>query len=152
MKLVLCYTTDKARVWARWNHSFDVHLSALGPVSCLFPHPESPRGALVRRLGSWQPVCLHPEFPQGSLWGWLLWLDGWDILCLLIRQATFFPLTYRYAVGVRNHCAIFIKRFFGCSCSPRGISAAQMNGQREVTSSMSELAIPLWDHLPQYME
>ena len=90
MKLVLCYTTDKARVWARWNHSFDVHLSALGPVSCLFPHPESPRGALVRRLGSWQPVCLHPEFPQGSLWGWLLWLDGCDILCLLIRQATFF--------------------------------------------------------------
>ena len=25
-----------AKVWAQWNHCFDIHLSYLGPVSCIF--------------------------------------------------------------------------------------------------------------------
>ena len=27
---------EDARVWAYWNHSFDMHLSYLGPVFCIF--------------------------------------------------------------------------------------------------------------------
>ena len=37
MILVLFYVWEDARVWAHWNHSFDMHLSYLGPVSCSFP-------------------------------------------------------------------------------------------------------------------
>ena len=33
---VLFYVWEDARVWAHWNHSFDMHLSSLGPVSCVF--------------------------------------------------------------------------------------------------------------------
>ena len=31
--LVLFYAWEEARVWAHWNHSFDRHLSSLGPIS-----------------------------------------------------------------------------------------------------------------------
>ena len=51
---------------------------------------------LLGRLGSGQPICLHPGFCQGSpsrftiraavMW----WLDGCNILCLLIWLAIFF--------------------------------------------------------------
>lgn len=27
---------EDARVWAHWNHYFDMHLSYLGPASCVF--------------------------------------------------------------------------------------------------------------------
>lgn len=30
------YVWEDARVWADWNHPFDMHLSYLGPVSCVF--------------------------------------------------------------------------------------------------------------------
>ena len=33
---VLFYVWEDPRVWAHWNHSFDLHLSSLGPVSCVF--------------------------------------------------------------------------------------------------------------------
>ena len=36
MTLALFYVWDDARVWAHWNHAFDMHLSCLGPVSCSF--------------------------------------------------------------------------------------------------------------------
>ena len=67
-------------------------LAAWGLCSVL-AHPVSPQGAplgaaAVAMGGSRQPVCLHPEFPQGSL-GWLRWLDSCNTLCLLIGQPTF---------------------------------------------------------------
>ena len=33
---MLSYVWEDARVWAHWNHSFDMHLRYLGPVSCVF--------------------------------------------------------------------------------------------------------------------
>ena len=33
--LVLFYVWEVARVWAHWNHSLDMQLSYLGPVSCI---------------------------------------------------------------------------------------------------------------------
>ena len=33
--LALFYVWENARVWAHWNHSLDMHLSYLGPVSCI---------------------------------------------------------------------------------------------------------------------
>ena len=63
-----------ARVWAQWNHSFDMHLSYLGPVSCSFP--------------SWIP---SQRIIGGSPTG--RWLDDHNILCQLIWQETFFVHT-----------------------------------------------------------
>ena len=49
MIIVLFYIWEDARVWAHWNHSFDMHLSYLGPVSCF----------------------LQSKFPSGhTVWGW----------------------------------------------------------------------------------
>ena len=83
---------EDARVWAYWNHSFDLHLVYLGPVSGFSPS-WVPSGYTARDscsgcwLGGGQPVCLQPESLQGCS-GW--WLDGCSILCLLIWQVTFF--------------------------------------------------------------
>ena len=93
--LALFYVWEDARVWAHWNHSFAMHLSYLGPASHSFPS-WVPSGCTFGGgcrgwgLGSGQPICLHPASPQGSLLGQLQWLDGYNILCLLIWQATFF--------------------------------------------------------------
>ena len=60
----LFYVWEDARVWAHWNHSFEVHLSYLRPV-----------------FGS-----VPPWIPSGGKTGGLFsswWLDG-HILCLLI--------------------------------------------------------------------
>ena len=35
LKSFLWYARD-ARLWVHWNHCFDMHLSYLGPVSCIF--------------------------------------------------------------------------------------------------------------------
>ena len=73
-----------AGVCAQGNHSFDMHLSSLGPISCSSPH-WGPSGCTFGGgcsggvLSSGQLLCLHPKFPQGSLLGPLvgaLWLDG----------------------------------------------------------------------------
>ena len=31
------YIREDARVWAHWNHSSDMHLNSLGPISCFCP-------------------------------------------------------------------------------------------------------------------
>ena len=62
---------EEARVWAHWNHSFEMHLNYLGPVSC-FPPSWIPSGC---RVG-------------GGCSGW--GLLGCNILGLLIWQVTFF--------------------------------------------------------------
>ena len=65
------YRWGDTRACACWNHSFSVHLSCLEPGSCTFL--------------SWVPSGL--TF-RADCSGW--WLDGHSILCLLIRQATFY--------------------------------------------------------------
>lgn len=67
---MLC--TGRCKGWAHISHSFDVHLSSLGSVSCAF-HPESPRGALSGWLqGStawWRAPRFCPESLQAHLQG-----------------------------------------------------------------------------------
>ena len=64
----------------------------IGSVSCFFPWiPSESAGSSYR--GWWldrRPVCLHPEFPQGTPAGWLQWLPGHNILCLLIGRKHLF--------------------------------------------------------------
>ena len=59
----------RCKIWAYWNHSLDMYLSYLGPLSCVFSS-ESPQGALLEVAMMW-------------------WLDGWNIYCLLIWQVIF---------------------------------------------------------------
>ena len=69
------FLRKNARVWAHWNHSFDMHLNYLGSVSCFSP--------------SWIPSgCTI----GGSCSSWCL--DSCNILCLLIRQVTYFHPQY----------------------------------------------------------
>ena len=86
MDLALFCGWEDAKVWAHWNHSFGVHLSSLGPVSCAFPSLRGHHWGWLQGLRAWQwagqPDCLHPN---GSDW----WLDGRSILCLLIRRQHF---------------------------------------------------------------
>ena len=71
MNLAGFHGRDDIRVWGHWNHSFDVHLSYLGPVSCAFPSRVL-SGSTVRAgcsswgLGGRQPLYLPPEIPPGS--------------------------------------------------------------------------------------
>ena len=54
---------------ACWNHSYDTHLSRLGPVSCVCT-PEFPWGSLWGVAAVWwlldSRCSFPPEFPQGS--------------------------------------------------------------------------------------
>ena len=74
MNLAFFLRWEDARVWAHWNHSFDRHLIYLGPISYFSP--------------SW--ISLRCPF-GGSCSG--CWLDGCNILCLLIEQTAFFTHT-----------------------------------------------------------
>ena len=56
---------ENVRLWAHWNHSFDIHLSYLGPV-CF-------------------PACIPLRFTLRQR----QWLSSCNILCLPIWQATF---------------------------------------------------------------
>ena len=87
---------------AHWNHSFDMHLSSLGPVSCFSPSwvPSGCNvwlvggGGRLQWLRAWQwAACLSPAWvpsmltvPVAVMW----WLDGCNILCLVIWHTIFF--------------------------------------------------------------
>ena len=60
---------EDARVWAHRNHFFDMHLSYLGPVSCIFTscllrseHREWLQSDSYSMVG----MFFFPAFPQGS--------------------------------------------------------------------------------------
>ena len=83
------YVWEDASLWARWIHSFHMHLSYLGPIlfpwSPCFLHPPSSSAITMRGGGiRWITVLgalIHiwrPEVP-----------DGCDISCLLIWQEIF---------------------------------------------------------------
>ena len=96
----LFYIWEDARVWAHWNHSFDMHLSYLGPVSCVFSSWVSGCTIGVAAAAdcltagtlflSWAPSGLI--ITEAVMW----WLNGCNIVCLLIREATFFHWLVKY--------------------------------------------------------
>ena len=68
---MLFYVWEDARLSAHWDCSIDMHINYLGPVSCFSP--------------LWMPSGCTVE---SGCSGW--WLDGHNILCLLIWQVTYF--------------------------------------------------------------
>ena len=67
--LPLFCVREDAGVWAHWDHSFNVHLSYLGPAFWAF--------------SSWVPSgCTAGEGEAAAVWG----LEDSNILCLLIWQ------------------------------------------------------------------
>ena len=82
MNLALFSVWEEARVWAHGNHSFDLQLSYLWPVSCSFP--------------SW--------VPSGCTLGWLQWLDGHNIPLFVDMAGNLFhsQAAYRCFKSLRN--------------------------------------------------
>ena len=71
MHLVLLCVCKGAEICPHWTHSFDIPISYLGLVSCSFPSwvPSGYNtgvGCSGSGLGTGQPICLHPDFSQGS--------------------------------------------------------------------------------------
>ena len=79
-----------ARIWAHWNHFFDIYLSYLGPVSC-FQILSFLSSGLTVGIGCSLRAGILPEFPQispahhcGGCNCWGLWPP-----CLLTWQEIF---------------------------------------------------------------
>ena len=91
---------EDARVWAYWNHSFDLHLVYLGPVSGFSPS-WVPSGYTARDscsgcwLGGGQPVCLQPEILQGTWLGTPAVAVGLEVDSLFVSN----PSPFRAAVA-----------------------------------------------------
>ena len=78
--LVVFYVWEDAVVWAHWNHSFDIYLTSLEPVSCVFTSwlsrltVEHDCGLMAARwqvfFPSWVPSGLRID---GSCSHWWLW-------------------------------------------------------------------------------
>ena len=80
MNLALFYVWVAASVRTHWNHSFDIHLSYLGPASYYSPSCFPSGCAFWGGCNGWgldggHPVCSHPAFPQAHHWGQLWRLD-----------------------------------------------------------------------------
>ena len=86
MNLMLFLLWEDTRVWALWNHSFDMHLTSLGPVSCVFPSWVSSLGVCAvadnLMVGILPLSCIPSEFTVGR--AVMRRLNGYNILCLLI--------------------------------------------------------------------
>ena len=75
-----------------------MHLSYLGPISCAFSSWVS-SGCIIRN--SWRGLLLDGKHPVSILKSLrthlgaavMWWLDGCNILCLLLWEATFFSFT-----------------------------------------------------------
>ena len=82
-------------------------------------------GGLQWPMAWWQASCFHPECPQGSLLGATVkwWLEGCNILCLLIWQVIFF--THIFFV-VLPEAAIMI--WLPSSCGPKSSTLATHTG------------------------
>ena len=68
--LALFYEWEDARVWAHWNHSFDMHLSCRGQYTLFISWIYFPRGSPFGVAAIWWPLdgrySSLSEFPQGS--------------------------------------------------------------------------------------
>ena len=95
LKNLAHFLWENARIWAHWNHFFDMQFSYLGPVSCSFPswvlkvhHWGGCGGWEFGSTACWSLSWVPSSSPSGESRGW--YLDGRNILCLLIWQATLF--------------------------------------------------------------
>lgn len=93
MNLVLFYVWEGTKVWVHWNHSLDMNFElSEGSILCF---------SVLRVL---KMASLGCTIEVGcSSW----WLDGCNVLCSLIWQATFFPsqdmkLTIQPVVPIMN--------------------------------------------------
>ena len=93
--LVLFYIWEDARVWAHWNHSFDVHLSYLGPVSCVCTSWVSSElivgsgcSLMAARWQAFFPSRIPSRLTSSPLAVAAI-TDDCDILCLPIGPAIF---------------------------------------------------------------
>ena len=93
MNLVLFYGWEDTGVWVHWNHSFDIHLTYLGPVSCLSPS-WIPSGRTVKAAtGWWLDGPQHPLFAD---------VTG-DLLCPYLLYVSHNILgTWHWTVGILN--------------------------------------------------
>ena len=121
MNSALFYVWENTRVWAHGNHSFDMHLSCLGPVSCSFPSwvlsgCTVVGGYSVWGVGSGQPVCLQPEFPQGSPSGVAVVANGLmtiaSFVCWYGRQYFFHPQCLPLVITLTNVWEAFHDQFY----------------------------------------
>ena len=99
--MLFCVWGD-ARVWAHWNHSFDMHLSYLGPGSCVFTSWVSSELSVVcNQWWLWQPLFtdmtgnilrLTPRVASNWHFTFLLQAkDRWMCVCI-IWKASVFPV------------------------------------------------------------
>lgn len=121
MNLALFYVWENARVWAHGNLCFDMHLSCLGPVSHSFPSwvPSGCTvvgGYSVWGVGSGQPVCLHPEFPQGAPSGVVVVANGLmaiaSFVCWYGKQHFFHPQCLPLVITSTNVWEAFHDQFY----------------------------------------
>ena len=92
--LALFCMLEGSSIWAHWNHSFGMYLSYLGPVSSALSSWVS-SGCIIGVAAV--SDCLMVDILCGGgydgLWCEVLWwLGGYNIICLLLRQTTFFSL------------------------------------------------------------
>ena len=138
---MLFYAREDARVWAHWNHSLDMHLSYLGPVSCFHILSFFFSGL---NLGSgyslvaarWQ--VFFPSWVSSGLISSPFTVaalpDDCDILCLLTWQQIFrFSQSW---VGTPKQCCLSNHHFPSWKC--RGKAR-----QREVKSTRLHVAIKI---------
>ena len=109
IKWFFCVRVD-AGVWAYWNLSFNIHVSYLGPISCVFPSWVS-SGLIVGSSCSlmtarWQVFFSFLNYPRvhqltSSLPAVAAITDDSEILCLLTWQATF-----HFSSGFHSRCVL----------------------------------------------
>ena len=123
MNWALLYVWEHRRVWAHWNHSFDKHLTCLGPAS-YFSLSWIPSGRTVGCCSGCWPV-------------------GHTILCLLIWQGTVFihtsvsvpaPLLSSLPTQRKKH-HIPLAHIQGQILSPESILLPSNPGSTNVASS-----------------
>ena len=76
--LVLFFVQEDPRVWAYWNHSFDVHYSCPEPVSCFSPS-WVPSGWTVRVAAGVEGLMSRPSF--------VYWNGRWHSLSTGVNKA-----------------------------------------------------------------
>ena len=90
--LALFCMLEGSSIWAHWNHSFGMYLSYLGPVSSALSSWVS-SGCIIGVAAVSDPLMVDILCGGGydGLWCEVLWwLGGYNIICLLLRQTTFF--------------------------------------------------------------
>ena len=123
---------------ACWNHSYDMHLSCLGPVSCAFT-PEFPRGSSWGVAAVWwlldNRCSFLSEFPQGSPAYISWWLQLWLSYLFLTDKAESIPL-----LGLKGHKVIL--KFIANACRVEPTEGENACGKAGETQAQASAWIP----------